>query len=57
MLWLHIPVFVYAFLSFLAGGLFTGAEGLKSEEERKKYGGFANAQYDPCYHLVCNIHE
>jgi Zn-dependent M28 family amino/carboxypeptidase len=37
-----------------AGGLFTGAEGIKTEEEAMIYGGTAGEQYDPCYHSVCD---
>ena len=37
-----------------AGGLFTGAEGIKTEEEAAAYGGTAGDQYDPCYHLACD---
>ena len=37
-----------------AGGLFTGAEGIKSDEEVAVYGGIAGEQYDPCYHLACD---
>lgn len=37
-----------------AGGLFSGAEGLKSAEEAAVYGGTADAPYDPCYHQVCD---
>jgi Zn-dependent M28 family amino/carboxypeptidase len=37
-----------------AGGLFTGAEGIKSAEEVAIYGGTAGQQYDPCYHLACD---
>jgi len=37
-----------------AGGLFTGAEVTKTEEERIKFGGLANAAYDPCYHKACD---
>jgi Zn-dependent M28 family amino/carboxypeptidase len=33
-----------------AGGLFTGAEGIKTEEQQEVYGGFAGMQYDPNYH-------
>ena len=52
---LILPAFVLPISSMhaLAGGLFTGAEALKTVEERKLYGGFANAPYDPCYHQVC----
>lgn len=37
-----------------AGGLFTGAEGIKTEEQAEIYGGTAGEQYDPCYHLGCD---
>ncbi|MET8312404.1 M28 family peptidase [Micromonospora sp. NPDC005173] len=37
-----------------AGGLFTGAEGLKTAEDVAKYGGVQGAQYDPCYHEPCD---
>lgn len=37
-----------------AGGLFTGAEVLKTPEDVAKWGGVAGQQYDPCYHLKCD---
>jgi Zn-dependent M28 family amino/carboxypeptidase len=37
-----------------AGGLFTGAEGIKTADEVTLWGGIAGAQYDPCYHLACD---
>lgn len=37
-----------------AGGLFTGAEGVKTAAQAATYGGTAGAQYDPCYHLACD---
>lgn len=37
-----------------AGGLFTGAEGLKTAAEAEVWGGVAGAAYDPCYHLACD---
>jgi len=37
-----------------AGGLFTGAEGVKTAAQAAVYGGTAGAQYDPCYHLACD---
>lgn len=37
-----------------AGGLFTGAEGVKTEEEAARYGGVAGQAYDPCYHQFCD---
>ena len=39
-----------------AGGLFTGAEGIKTEEQAAIYGGTAGEQYDPCYHLACDTY-
>lgn len=40
-----------------AGGLATGAGALKTVAERTKYGGLANAAYDPCYHQACDTVE
>ncbi len=40
-----------------AGGLFTGAEGIKSAEEAGIWGGVAGNQYDPCYHLACDTFD
>jgi Zn-dependent M28 family amino/carboxypeptidase len=37
-----------------AGGLFTGAEGIKTTAEAAIYGGTAGVAYDPCYHLACD---
>lgn len=37
-----------------AGGLFTGAEGLKTDEEAALFGGTAGESYDPCYHAECD---
>ncbi|ASP38195.1 aminopeptidase [Bacterioplanes sanyensis] len=36
------------------GGLFTGAEGIKTEEQAVKFGGEAGSAYDPCYHAQCD---
>ncbi|PID61166.1 MAG: aminopeptidase [Gammaproteobacteria bacterium] len=36
------------------GGLFTGADGIKTEEEVAVYGGEADEPYDPCYHDSCD---
>lgn len=36
------------------GGLFTGAEGIKTVEQSQLYGGAANQPYDPCYHEACD---
>ncbi len=37
-----------------AGGLFTGAEGIKTPAQATTYGGVAGEQYDQCYHLACD---
>lgn len=37
-----------------AGGLFSGAEGEKTEEQAAVYGGTAGEPYDPCYHQPCD---
>ncbi len=37
-----------------AGGLFSGAEGIKTAEEAAVYGGTAGEPYDPCYHQACD---
>jgi Zn-dependent M28 family amino/carboxypeptidase len=37
-----------------AGGLFTGAEELKTEEQAAIYGGTAGVAFDPCYHQACD---
>jgi Zn-dependent M28 family amino/carboxypeptidase len=39
-----------------AGGLFTGAEGVKTAAEAQLWGGTAGQQYDPCYHLACDTY-
>jgi Zn-dependent M28 family amino/carboxypeptidase len=37
-----------------AGGLFTGAEELKTEEETEMFGGEAGVALDACYHSACD---
>ena len=37
-----------------AGGLFSGAEGVKTAEEAEIFGGTAGEAYDPCYHQACD---
>ena len=37
-----------------AGGIATGAEGIKTKEEAKAFGGKAGDWYDPCYHQLCD---
>jgi Zn-dependent M28 family amino/carboxypeptidase len=39
-----------------SGGLFTGAEGIKTAEEAAIWGGTAGVAYDPCYHLACDTY-
>lgn len=36
------------------GGLFTGAEQIKTEEQAEIYGGEAGVAFDPCYHAACD---
>jgi Zn-dependent M28 family amino/carboxypeptidase len=40
-----------------SGGLFTGAEGVKTAEQAGIWGGIAGQQYDPCYHLACDTYD
>ena len=37
-----------------AGGLFTGAEGIKTAAQAAVYGGTAGVAYDHCYHQLCD---
>ncbi|HXW52714.1 MAG TPA: M28 family peptidase [Myxococcota bacterium] len=37
-----------------AGGVFSGAEGIKSARLANVYGGTAGAPFDPCYHRSCD---
>ena len=39
-----------------SGGLFTGAEGIKTAEQAATYGGTAGEPYDPCYHQACDTY-
>lgn len=39
-----------------AGGLFTGAEDIKTAEQAAVYGGTAGVPYDPCYHQACDTY-
>ena len=36
------------------GGLFSGADGTKTEEEAQQWGGTAGEPYDSCYHSACD---
>jgi Zn-dependent M28 family amino/carboxypeptidase len=40
-----------------AGGLFSGAEGIKTAQQAAVYGGTAGTAYDPCYHLACDTFD
>jgi Zn-dependent M28 family amino/carboxypeptidase len=37
-----------------AGGIFAGAEGIKTAEQAAIFGGTAGVAYDHCYHLACD---
>jgi Zn-dependent M28 family amino/carboxypeptidase len=37
-----------------AGGIFAGAEGVKTPEQEAIYGGAAGSWYDVCYHQLCD---
>ncbi|WP_416237278.1 M28 family metallopeptidase [Streptomyces marinisediminis] len=37
-----------------SGGTFTGAEGVKTEQQVALWGGTAGESYDPCYHQACD---
>lgn len=39
-----------------SGGLFTGAEGIKTVAEAALWGGTAGVAYDPCYHQACDTY-
>lgn len=36
------------------GGIATGAEGIKTKDEARQFGGVAGDWYDPCYHQLCD---
>ncbi|EGW32875.1 uncharacterized protein SPAPADRAFT_60220 [Spathaspora passalidarum NRRL Y-27907] len=37
-----------------AGGIATGAEGVKDEKSKEKFGGKTGEWFDPCYHQLCD---
>ncbi|MDN5931790.1 MAG: M28 family peptidase [Pseudonocardia sp.] len=39
-----------------SGGLFTGAEGIKTPLQFERYGGTAGEAFDPCYHQACDTY-
>jgi Zn-dependent M28 family amino/carboxypeptidase len=47
----HAP---FARAGLPVGGLFTGADSLKSDESAQRFGGAAGRPYDPCYHQPCD---
>jgi aminopeptidase Y len=49
--------FIAAGVDIPSGGLFTGAEGIKTPSEVAIWGGTAGQQYDPCYHLACDTYD
>jgi Peptidase family M28/PA domain len=40
-----------------SGGLFTGAEEIKTEQQAEIWGGTAGEQFDPCYHEACDTFD
>lgn len=50
----HVP---FAEEGIPVGGLFTGAEGIKTEKEAALFGGEAGEPHDPCYHEACDTVE
>lgn len=44
----------FAEVGIPVGGLFTGAEGTKTEEQQTLFGGTAGEAYDACYHKECD---
>ena len=47
----------FIFWGIPAGGLFTGAEEIKTPAEAEIWGGTAGAQLDPCYHDACDTFD
>ena len=44
----------FIFAGIPAGGLFTGAEEIKTPAQAAVFGGVAGQQFDPCYHIFCD---
>jgi Zn-dependent M28 family amino/carboxypeptidase len=40
-----------------AGGLFSGAEGIKTPAQQARFGGVAGEPYDRCYHQACDTYS
>lgn len=46
----------FALAGVPVGGLFTGAEQIKTATQAAVYGGTAGVAYDPCFHLACDTY-
>jgi aminopeptidase S len=44
----------FADVGIPVGGLFTGADDLKSPASARRFGGSANLPFDACYHKLCD---
>jgi Zn-dependent M28 family amino/carboxypeptidase len=44
----------FALAGIPVGGLFSGADGIKTESEQARFGGDAGTRHDACYHLACD---
>jgi Zn-dependent M28 family amino/carboxypeptidase len=44
----------FADVGIPVGGLFTGADDLKSDASARRFGGSANLPFDACYHKLCD---
>lgn len=49
--------FAFQVFGVPTGGLFTGAEAIKTPAQVAIYGGTAGDQLDPCYHLACDTFD
>lgn len=49
--------FAFCVSGIPCGGLFTGAEGIKTAAQAAECGGTEGEQYDPCYHLACDTFD
>ncbi len=49
--------FPFAGAGIPVGGIFSGADGIKTPAQAAMYGGTAGDQYDPCYHLACDTFD
>lgn len=49
--------FAFVKVGIPSGGLFTGAEGIKTPEQAALWGGTAGLPLDPCYHQTCDDYD